>query len=102
MTGYLVTDEQLTYAINSAIISLDISPKNDNYIIESIGEVSDKVLELLASSELTETKQTKNAKQDTGREIDTSKSPFIRLKSNELVEMICDAYRNGLSDKEQS
>lgn len=102
MTGYLVTDEQLTYAINSAIISLDISPKNDNYIIESIGEVSDKVLELLASSELTETKQTKNAKQDAGREIDTRKSPFIRLKSNELVEMICDAYRNGLSDKEQS
>lgn len=24
------------------------------------------------------------------------------VKSNEPVEMICDAYRNGLSDKEQS
>ena len=99
---YLVTDQQLRYAIHSAISYLDISPKNDNYIIESMGEVSDRVLELLAPSKLDETEQTENSKQDAGREIDTSKSPFIRLKSNKLVEMICDAYRNGLSDKDQS
>lgn len=102
MTRYLVTDQQLRYAIHSAIKALDISKQDDNYTIESTGKVSDRVLESLASSKLDETEQTENSKQDAVREIDTSKSPFIRLKSNELVEMICDAYRNGLSDKEQS
>lgn len=51
---------------------------------------------------LNETKQTKNAKQHSRRETDTSEHPVIRFEPNELVEMICDAYRNGLSDKEQS
>lgn len=106
MTRYLVTDEQLRYAINSAISALDIGPKDDNYIIESTVEVSNKVLDSLAvsriaelpASKITEAKPTENAKQDSCREIDTSEYPFIRLESNELVDMICDAYRNGLAD----
>lgn len=99
---YLVTDQQLRYAIHSAISHLDISPKNDNYIIESIGEVSDKVLESLASSKTAESEQTENLKQAAGREIDTSAYPFIQLESDELVRMICDAYQTGVfSGKEQ-
>ena len=105
MTRYLVTDEQLRYAINSAISALDIGPKDDNYIIESTVKVSDEVLESLAASriaelpasKIAETKPTENAKQHSRREIDTSEYPFIRLESNELVQMICNAYRNGLA-----
>lgn len=108
MTSYLVTEEQLRYAINSAISALDIGPKDDNYIIESTVGVSNKVLESLAvsriaelpASKIAEAKPTENDKQQSCREIDTSEYPFIRLISNELVEMICDAYLNGLSDKE--
>ena len=106
MTRYLVTDEQLRYAIDSAIRSLDIDPQGDNYIIESTVKVADKVLESLAvsriaelpASKIAEAKPTENAKQHSCREIDTSEYPVIRLESNELVDMICDAYRNGLAD----
>lgn len=86
---YLVTDQQLRYAIHSAIRALDISKQDDNYTIESTAKVSDKALELLALSKLDETEQTENS--------------FIRLESDELVRMICDAYQTGVfSGKEQS
>lgn len=66
-------------------------------------KVSDKALELLASSKLDETEQTENSKQDAVHEIDTSEYPFIRLEADELVRMICDAYQTGVfSGKEQS
>lgn len=100
---YLVTDQQLRYAIDSAIRALDISRQDENYTIESTVKVSDKALELLASSKLAESEQTENTKQAAGREIDTSEYPFIRLESDELVRMICDAYQTGVfSGKEQS
>ena len=103
MTRYLVTDQQLRYAIYSAIRALDISRRDENYIIESTAKVSDKVLELLASSKTTESEQTENPKQDAVREIDTSEYPFIQLEADELVRMICDAYQTGVfSGKEQS
>lgn len=103
MTRYLVTDQQLRYAIYSAIRALDLSKRDENYIIESTAKVSDKALELLASSKTTESEQTENPKQDAGREIDTSEYPFIQLEADELVRMICDAYQTGVfSGKEQS
>lgn len=103
MTRYLVTDQQLRYAIYSAIRALDISKRDEHYIIESTAEVSDEVLELLASSKTAESEQTENPKQDAGREIDTSEYPFIQLEADELVRMICDAYQTGVfSGKEQS
>lgn len=103
MALYLVTDQQLRRAIHSAIRALDMSKQDDNYIIESTVKVSDEVLELLASSKTTESKQTENPKQDAGREIDTSAYPFIQLEADELVRMICDAYQTGVfSGKEQS
>lgn len=77
MTRYLVTDQQLRYAIYSAIRALDISKRDEHYIIESTAKVSDKVLELLALSKTTESEQTENTKQAAGREIDTSEYPFI-------------------------
>lgn len=103
MTRYLVTDQQLRYAIYSAIRALDISKRDENYIIESTAKVSDKVLGLLASSKTAESEQTENPKQTAGREIDTSEYPFIQLEADELVRMICDAYQTGVfSGKEQS
>lgn len=103
MTRYLVGEQQLCYAIQSAISTVDIDKQNKNYIIESTVKVSDKVLELLDSSKTTESEQTENPKQDTGREIDTSAYPFIQLEADELVRMICDAYQTGVfSGKEQS
>lgn len=103
MTRYLVTDQQLRYAIYSAIRAMDLSKRDENYVIESTAKVSDKVLELLASSKTTESEQTENTKQDAGREIDTSEYPFIQLEADELVRMICDAYQTGVfSGKEQS
>lgn len=102
MTRYLVTDQQLRHAIYSAISDLDISKQDENYTIESVAKVTDKALGLLASSKTAESEQTENLKQAVGCEIDTSEYPFIRLESNELVEMICDAYSKGLSDKEQA
>lgn len=103
MTRYLVEDQQLRYAIHSAINAMDIDKQEQNYIIESTTKVSDEVLELLASSKTTESEQTKNPKQDAGHEIDTSAYPFIQLEADELVRMICDAYQTGVfSGKEQS
>lgn len=103
MTRYLVTDQQLRYAIHSAISTVDIDKQDKNYIIESTVKVSDEVIELLASSKTTESEQTENPKQDAGREIDTSEYPFIQLEADELVRMICDAYQTGVfSGKEQS
>lgn len=103
MTRYLVTDQQLRYAIHSAIRALDLDKRDENYIIESTAKVSDKALELLASSKTAESKQTENTKQAAGREIDTSEYPFIQLEADELVRMICDAYQTGVfSGKEQS
>lgn len=103
MTRYLVTDQQLRYAIHSAISTRDIDKQNKNYIIESTVKVSDEILELLASSKTTESEQTENPKQDAGREINTSEYPFIQLEADELVRMICDAYQTGVfSGKEQS
>lgn len=90
MTRYLVTDQQLRYAIHSAIRALDISKQDNNHTIESTAKVSDKALELLASSKLAE-----NAKQHSSRETDMSEHPFIRLEPNELVKMICSAYQKG-------
>lgn len=103
MTRYLVGDQQLRYAIYSAISAMDIDKQDKNYIIESTIKVSDKVLELLASSKTTESKQTENPKQDAGRETDTSAHPFIQLEADELVRIICDAYQTGVfSGKKQS
>lgn len=103
MTRYLVTDQQLRYAISSAIRALDISKQDDSYTIESAAKVSYKVLELLASSKTAESEQTENPKQAAGREINTSEYPFIQLEADELVQMICDAYQTGVfSGKEQS
>lgn len=103
MTRYLVTDQQLRYAIHSAISAVDLRKQDKNYIIESTAKVSDKVLELLASSKTTEPEQTENPKQAAGREIDTSEYPFIQLEADELVRMICDAYQTGVfSGKKQS
>jgi len=103
MTRHLVGDQQLHYAIHLAISALDIDKQDKDYIIESTIKVSDKVLELLASSKTTESEQTENPKQDAGREIDTSAYPFIQLEADELVRMICDAYQTGVfSGKEQS
>lgn len=103
MTRYLVGDQQLRYAIHSAISIVDLDKQDKNYIIESTGKVADEVLELLASSKTTESEQTKNPQQDAGREIDTSAYPFIQLEADELVRIICDAYQTGVfSGKEQS
>lgn len=103
MTRYLVTDRQLRHAIHSAISAIGIDKQDENYIIESTVKLSDEILGLLASSKTTEPEQTKNPKQDAGREIDTSAYPFIQLEADELVRMICDAYQTGVfSGKEQS
>lgn len=103
MTRYLVTDQQLRSAIHSAIRALDLSKQDDNHTIDSSAKVSYKILELLASSKTTESEQTENTKQAAGREIDTSEYPFIQLKADELVRIICDAYQTGVfSGKEQS
>lgn len=98
MTRYLVTDTEIQYAIHKAIKSQDKDPKGDNYVIERSMDVVSHVLRLLDRYKVAESEQTENTKQDAGREIDTSEYPFIRLESNELVDIICHAYRNGLAD----
>lgn len=98
MTRYLVTDTDLRYAIDAAISEQDKDPQGDNYVIAYSMDVVNHVLRLLDKSKVAESEQTEKPKQDTRREIDTSEYPFIRLESNELVDMICDAYRNGLAD----
>ena len=98
MTRYLVTDTDLRSAINAAISEQDKDPQGDNYVIAYSMDVVNHVLRLLDKSKVAEAEPTEKPKQDTRREIDTSEYPFIRLESNELVDMICDAYRNGLAD----
>jgi hypothetical protein len=98
MTRYLVTDDYIRCAIHEAIDSQDKDPQGNNYIIASSMDVVSLVLRLLDRYKVAESEQTENSKQDSGREIETSEYPFIRLEANELVEMICDAYRNGLAD----
>ena len=98
MTRYLVTDTDLRSAINAAISEQDKDPQGENYVIAYSMDVVNHVLRLLDRHRVAESEQTENSKQDARREIDTSEYPFIRLESNELVDMICDAYRNGLAD----
>lgn len=95
MTRYLVTDTEIQCAIHKAIKTQDQDPKSNDYIIASTMDVASHVLRLLDRFKVDDSEQTENSKQDVGREIDTSEYPFIRLESNELVEMICDAYRNA-------
>lgn len=102
MTQYLVTGTDLRSAINAAMSEQDMDPQGDNYVIAYSIDIVNHVLRLLDRFKVAESEQTDTPKQDSCREIDTSEYPFIRLEANELVGMICDAYLNGLSDKEQS
>ena len=95
MTRYLVTDTEIQYAINAAISEQDKDPQGDNYVIAYSMDVVNHVLRLLDKYKVAEAEPTEKPKQDTRREIDTSEYPFIRLESNELVDMICDAYQKG-------
>ena len=102
MTRYLVTDNELQDAIHNAIKTQDTNPGGDDYVITSSMNVVKDVLKRLDKFKVAESEQTEKPKQDSHREIDTSEYPFIRLESNELVDMICDAYQNGVfSGKEQ-
>ena len=96
MTRYLVTDTEIQDAIHNAIKTQDTNPGGYDYVITSSINVVKDVLKRLDKYKVAEEKQTENSKQDAGREIDTSE--YIRLEANELVDMICDAYRNGLAD----
>lgn len=98
MTQYLVTGTDLRSAIKTALSEQDKDPQGDNYVIENSIDVANDVLRSLDLFKVAESEQTDTPKQDSRREIDTSEYPFIRLESNELVDMICDAYRNGLAD----
>ena len=98
MTRYLVTDNELQAAIHNAIKTQDTNPGGYDYVITSSMNVVKDVLKRLDKYKIAEAEQTENTKENAGREIDTSEYPFIRLESNELVDMICDAYRNGLAD----
>ena len=98
MTSYLVTDDEIQYAIHNAIKTQDKDPQGYDYVIASSMDVVSDVLKRLDKFKVAESKPTENSKQDARRETDASEYPFIRLESNELVEMICDAYRNGLAD----
>ena len=98
MTRYLVTDNELQVAIHNAIKTQDRNPRGNDYVITSSMNVVEDVLKRLDKFKVAESEQTENSKQDADRETDTIDYPFIRLESNELVEMICDAYRNGLAD----
>ena len=96
MTRYIVTDTEIQDAIHNAIKTQDRNPGGYDYVITSSINVVKDVLKRLDKYKVAEEKQTENSKQDAGREIDTSE--YIRLEANELVDMICDAYRNGLAD----
>ena len=98
MTRYLVTETNIEYAINDAIDAQNKDRQGNNYVISNSLDVVNHVLRLLDRYKVAESEQTENSKQESRREIDTSEYPFIRLESNELVQMICDAYRNGLAD----
>lgn len=101
MTKYLVTDIDIRSAINAAISEQDKDPQGDNYVIAYSMDVVNHVLRLLDKSKVAEAEQAEPPKQDSCREIDTSEYPVIRLediKSADLVDLICRAYRNGLAD----
>lgn len=101
MTQYLVTDTYIQDAIHNAIKTQDKDQQGANYVIESSMDVVSDVLKRLDKFKVAETEQTENAKQDAVREIDTSEYPVIRLediKAADLVDLICHAYRNGLTD----
>lgn len=98
MTQYLVTGTDLRSAIKTALSEQDMDPQGDNYVIAYSIDIVNHVLRLLNRFKVAESEQTDTPKQDSRREIDTSEYPFIRLESNELVDMICDAYRKGLAD----
>ena len=98
MTKYLVTDTDIRSSINEAISEQDRDRQGPNYVIRTSGDVVNHVLRLIDKYKVAEAEPTENTKENAGREIDTSEYPFIRLESNELVDMICDAYRNGLAD----
>lgn len=98
MTRYLVDDISIQCAIHNAIKTQDTNPGGNDYIITSSMNVVEDVLKRLDKFKVAEAEPTDNTKENARREIDTSEYPFIRLESNELVEMICDAYRNGLAD----
>ena len=102
MTRYLVTDTDLRSAINAAISEQNKNPQDDNHVIAYSMNAVNHILHLSDKSKVAETKPTEKPKQNTRREIDTSEHPFIRLEANELVGIICNAYSNGLTDKEQS
>lgn len=101
MIRYLVTDNDLRDAITEAIDSQDKDPKGYNYVINSPTSVVSHALRLLDRHKVAESEQTENSKQNSGREIDTSDYPVIRIGDvarNELIAMICEAYKNGLAD----
>lgn len=98
MTRYLVNDNEIRDAICEAIDCQDTDPQGNFYLIGSSMDVVNHVLRLLDRYKVAKSEQTENSKQDGGREIDTSEYPFIRLEDDELVAMICEAYRNGLAD----
>ena len=59
------------------------------------------VLKRLDKFKVAESEQTENSKQDAGRETDTIDYPVVDLgviKADDLVNIICHAYRNGLAD----
>ena len=96
MTRYLVDDIQIQDAIHNAIKTQDTNPGGYDYVITSSMNVVKDVLKRLDRYKVAESDQTDNTKENAGRETDVIDYPFIRLESNELVDMICDAYRNGL------
>ena len=101
MTRYLVTDTEIQYAIHNAIKTQDRNPGGYDYVIASSMNVVKDVLKRLDKFKVDESEQTEKPKQDSRREIDTSDYPVIRLediKAADLVDIICRAYRNGLTD----
>lgn len=101
MTRYLVDDTYIQAAIHDAIKTQDKDPQGINYVIDSSMDVVSDVLRRLDKYKVAESEQTEKSKQNAGRETDTSDYPVIRIGDvarNELVAMICEAYRNGLTD----
>ena len=98
MTRYLVTDTEIQDAIHHAIKTQDLDKDGGNYVIQSTMNVVSDVLKRLDKFEVAESEQTETPKHEPRRETDTIEYPFIRLESNELVDIICHAYRNGLAD----
>lgn len=98
MTRYLVTDDEIHYAIHDAISKKDIDRQGPNYVIRYSQDVVGHVLRLLDRYKVAESEQTEKPKQDSRRETDASEYPVIRIGDiarNELVAMICTAYQKG-------